>query len=154
MTRFAITSTLEAECIASPEFLARSRSRRQRLGAWLGLSLIEDDDPLGGKGAPLVGSFARRLAYLAAGAGIVRVLGLLTPPWVGLAVLVVWFLPLFYRAALLHLGVVFIVPLIVLAAIWGRNWPVVGRLVGIVVLTALEEGGLVLTFALLGGSLL
>jgi hypothetical protein len=134
-----------------PIVLERAEPRRSRwrhLGSWLGL--IEDDDPLERRDAPLLGGFARRLTYAAAGAGVVRLVGSLAPPWVGLAVLAVWFLPLLCHAGFRQLVVLLIVPVVGLAGFRALD----RRVLGCAGLTLLEECILVLTVALLGGWLL
>jgi hypothetical protein len=106
------------------------------------LDLEEDETLLGG--------LARRLAWMAAGAGVVLVVGALAPAWVGLLVLAVWFLPLLLHAALRQLPVMGALALLVLAGFGRDSWEVVG----FVAVTVLEEVLLVVTVALLGGSLL
>jgi hypothetical protein len=130
------------------EASASPQSRWRRLGGWLGF--IEDDDPVDGKKAPLIGGLARRLAYVAAGAGVVRLLGSLAPPWVGLVVLAVWFLPLLVHVGFRQCAVLLIVPMVGIGGFGVVDW----RVVGFVGVTLLEECVLVLTVALLGGWLL
>ena len=99
---------------------------------------------------PLLDGLGRRLALTAAGAGVVLLLGSVTPPWFGLAVLGVWFLPLLCHAGVRLLAVVGTVALVGLAGFGALSW----RVVGFVLVTLLEEAILVLTVALLGGWLL
>jgi hypothetical protein len=120
---------------AAPKSLAR------RIRGWLGLSL-EDGTLLGG--------LARRLIYAIAGVGVVVAIGLPAPPWVGLTILVFWFLPLLWHCALCHVVALLGLGLVGLAGIRALNW----RLIGFMAATLLEMCVLVSTMALLGGWLL
>jgi hypothetical protein len=113
----------------------------QRLRGWLGLTFDEET---------VLGGLARRLACMASGAGVVLAVGSVAPPWVGLAVLTVWFLPLLCYAGLRQFGILLGIGLVGLAGFRAVNW----RVAGAFAIQVLEEFVLVLTAALLGGWLL
>jgi hypothetical protein len=139
------------------EAAAAPKSRWQRLGILIGL--LEDDDLLGERKPPLLGGLTRRLAYLTAGAAVGRVLGEMALPWVGLAVLAVWILPLLCHIAFRIMAVVAGAFFLSLArGLESVNWHRRIRddvvLFGYYVGTMLELVVVILSFAWLGGWLL
>jgi hypothetical protein len=94
---------------------------------------------------PLLDGLGRRLAWTASGAGVVLLMGSVARPWLGLAVLGLWFLPLLCHAGFRLLAAMGTVALVGLAGFGALSW----RVVGFVAVTLLEEVVLVLTVALL-----
>jgi hypothetical protein len=117
------------------------KSLWRRIRGWLGFSLSD---------GTLLGGLARRLIYATAGVGVVVAIGLVAPPWVGLTVLILWFLPLLWHCALSHVVALLGLGLVGLAGFGAIN----SRLIGFIAATLLEMGVLVITMALLTGWLL
>lgn len=113
---------------------------------------IADDAPADDE--MLLSGLAQRLAWTAAGAGVVLLAGSVAPAWIGLVVLAVWFLPLLCLAGFRMFAAMLVAGMVGLVPFSALSWPVVGRVVGFVGVTMLEECVLVLTVALLGGWLL
>jgi hypothetical protein len=99
---------------------------------------------------PLLRGPAVRLAWMTAGTGVVLIVGSVAPPWFGLVVLAVWFVPLLCHAGLRQFLVLLTLALVGFAGFGALNW----RVVGLIAITLLEECLLVVTVALLGGWLL
>jgi hypothetical protein len=95
---------------------AAPKSREERLRAWLGLSL-DDDELLGGLG--------RRLAFAAAGLGLALLIGWLVSPWTAIVLLAIWLAPLVLRAGLWMFSLPLCLALLPFLLFFGRrrmNW--------------------------------
>jgi hypothetical protein len=93
----------------------------------------------------LLDGLARRLGYAGVGVGVVLAVGSTSPAPVGLALLAVWFLPLFCHAGLRQFALILAVGIAVLAG--PRSRP---QLFGLFATQVIEECVLVLTVAFLG----
>jgi len=128
---------------------AAPKSLRQRFWGWFGLA-IEDE-------TTLLSGLARRLLWTTLGISIVIILAPFTPPWFGLAILVLWFLPLFWNIALRLMAVSLAVPILALVGFWPltrQKATYVGKFFGLLVFAMLELGLLIVSFSFVGSWLL
>src|SRR5262245_29523479 len=75
---------------------------------------------------PLLDGLSGRLAWTAAGAGVVLLLGFVAPAWLGLVVLGLWFVPLLCHAGVRLFAVMGICALMGLAGLGAMSWRVAG----------------------------
>ena len=130
---------------------ALPKSFWQRFQSWIGISLEDEQTFLNG--------LARRLGWLTIGVALAFALAAITSPWVGLGVLVIWWIPLAWYIVLRFLAAAFGIGLAVVAVVGIRPLSsrrlVIGlRIIGFVVFTCLEIILLMCSFSYAGGWLL
>jgi hypothetical protein len=133
------------------EAKAVPKSFWQRFQSWIGISLEDEQTFLNG--------LARRLAWLTIGVALAFALAAITSPWVGLAILVIWWIPLAWNIVLRFLAAAFGIGLTVVAVVGIRPLNsrrlVIGlRMIGFLVFTCLEIILLICSFSYAGGWLL
>ncbi len=129
---------------------ASSKSWGPRIQGWVGLNLDDEKTLLNG--------LARRLVFATAGVITVLVVVSVAPPWVGLAILVLWFIPLLWHIVLRFLAVLVGAAFVAFGIGMRRlNWQIAagaGQVVVLFGLAMLEFTILILAFSYLGGWLL